>query len=53
MPQRRGMLKRWDRGVWLGGGALSNKQRVREKGRRRMGVWWRGNWDVGYHLRYK
>jgi hypothetical protein len=47
MPLSRGMLEWWGRRVWVGGRALSYRQK-RGEGRCGMGcVWPRGNWEVG------
>jgi hypothetical protein len=53
MPQSRWMLERWGGRVWVGGEALS----YRQKGGGRADVGWgvggEGNQEVRYHLRWK
>jgi hypothetical protein len=51
--QHRGMLEWWGGRGWVGGGDPSYRKRG---GRREDMVWGivgGGNWEVGYHLRFK
>jgi hypothetical protein len=52
MPQYRGMLEWWGKGVWVSG-EHPHTGKGDGEGRCEMGVGGGGNQEVGYHLRYK